>query len=272
MTWATTESFESLTGELIIARAACFMVIAFIEIAVFLGLAVYVVTRNPRRPISWVFGAVCFRVANFYLSSLFLFPGPGPRSPVTPFPLRWKWEVVMGIGGLIAGYRAAFSPSPCRHIVYLLIPTRLLALGGVGTWIIILKGTGRIPFELMDVLLILAAFFYTRAVFLYGSFVGRLLHRRGLFHSTLGAIAGLAALYLTTTLDRWLAAQADSRKAVLYLTRLLAIEPADETAHRALISSYLARGRRDLLPRQVARWRQTLDEIDLEPSPEARAL
>jgi DNA-binding SARP family transcriptional activator len=54
--------------------------------------------------------------------------------------------------------------------------------------------------------------------------------------------------------------------------KLLAVEPADETAHRALVSSYLARGRRDLARRQVARWRHALDELDLEPSPEARGL
>jgi hypothetical protein len=62
------------------ARAAYFMVTASIEIAVFLGLAIYV-TRNPRRPISWVFGAFCFTMANFYLSSLFLCSGPEPPPP-----------------------------------------------------------------------------------------------------------------------------------------------------------------------------------------------
>jgi DNA-binding SARP family transcriptional activator len=281
------ESLESLTGELIMARAACFMVTAFIEIAIFLGLAIYVVARNPRRPINWVFGAFCFTVINHYLSSLFLFPEPELPPPVTFFLLRWKWvthsfsptfylhlvsfyfspawrryrrwallpaylfsaglamaalftdllvagplhrlppyiigpvpgplmrlyvglfalEVVIGIGGLIAGYRAALSPSLRRQIVYLLIPTGLLILGGVGTWIIILtKATGRIPFELMDMLVLLAAFFYARAVLLYGSFVGRPLAWRDLFYATLGIIAGLVTLYLTTTLDRWLAA------------------------------------------------------------------
>jgi hypothetical protein len=68
------------------------MITASIEIAVFLGLAIYVVTRNPRRPISWVFGAFCLAVANFYLSSLFLFSGPELPPPVTPLPLRWKGE------------------------------------------------------------------------------------------------------------------------------------------------------------------------------------
>jgi hypothetical protein len=114
--------------------------------------------------------------------------------------------VVIGIAGLIAGYWAAL-PSLRRQIVYLLIPTGLMVLNSVINWTIILtKDTGQIPHELTHLLLILAAFFYTRAVLLYGSFVGRLLHRRGLFYSTLGAIAGLVALYLTTTLDRWLAA------------------------------------------------------------------
>jgi DNA-binding SARP family transcriptional activator len=71
---------------------------------------------------------------------------------------------------------------------------------------------------------------------------------------------------------RRLAAQTGSREAAFYLARLLAVEPADETAHRALVLSYLARGRRDLARRQVARWRQALDELDLEPSPEVTAL
>lgn len=36
-----------------------------------LGLGIFVVTRNPRLPVSWVFGALAFAVAVVYLSSIF---------------------------------------------------------------------------------------------------------------------------------------------------------------------------------------------------------
>jgi hypothetical protein len=81
------------------------MVTAFIEIALFLGLAIYVVTRNPRRPISWVFGAFCFTVINHYLSSLFLFLEPELPPPVTFFLLRRKWVAV------------SFAPALYLHLV-----------------------------------------------------------------------------------------------------------------------------------------------------------
>ncbi len=42
------------------AHAAWFMVTASMAIAVFLGLAIHIVTHNPRRPIRWVFGAFLF--------------------------------------------------------------------------------------------------------------------------------------------------------------------------------------------------------------------
>jgi DNA-binding SARP family transcriptional activator len=269
------------------ARAACFRVIASIEIAIFLGLAIYVIMRNWRQSISWIFGAFCFTLANHYLSSLFLFPEPGLPPSVTPFPLRWKWatasfsstfylhlvsfyfppawrryrlwallpaylisaglagaalftdllvagplyrpppfiigplpgplmrlfagffglEVMVGIVGLIAGYRAVLSPFLRRQIVYLLIPTGSAVLSSVIAWNIVLtQDVNHIPYELIDVLLILTAFFYARAVLLHGSFVGRPLAWRDLFYSTLGATAGLVTLYLAMTLDRWLAA------------------------------------------------------------------
>ena len=64
----------------------------------------------------------------------------------------------------------------------------------------------------------------------------------------------------------------NGQEALPFLERLLAVEPAEETARRALVLGYLARGRRDLAAQQVARWRAALDELHLEPSEEARAL
>jgi hypothetical protein len=71
---------------------------------------------------------------------------------------------------------------------------------------------------------------------------------------------------------RRLAVQTRGQEAMPYLEMLLAVEPSDEATHNTLVTSYLARGRRDLAQRQVTHWRRTLAEVDLEPSPEARAL
>jgi DNA-binding SARP family transcriptional activator len=96
-------------------RQALFMVTAAVAIAVYLGLAIYVVTRNPRRSISWVFGAFCLTVASFYFNSLFLFPESTPPSPVTSFPLRLKWAT------------SSFSPVFYLHLTSFYFPT-------VGLW------------------------------------------------------------------------------------------------------------------------------------------
>jgi DNA-binding SARP family transcriptional activator len=73
------------------AHETSFMVTATVAIATFWSLAIYVVTRRPRRSISWLFGASCLTIANMYFSGLFLYPQPGAASPLTPFALRWKW-------------------------------------------------------------------------------------------------------------------------------------------------------------------------------------
>jgi DNA-binding SARP family transcriptional activator len=92
------------------ARATLFMVTASMAIAVYLGLAIHVVTRNPRRLISWIFGAFCSTLVSYYLSSLFLFSGPTPPPPITPFPLRWKWAAI------------SFSPAFYLHLVSFYFP------------------------------------------------------------------------------------------------------------------------------------------------------
>lgn len=269
-----------------VARATLFMVIAAVTASLYVVLAIHVVTRNPRRLISWVFGAFCLTVASYYLTSLFLFPRAEPALSITPFPLRWKWaalsfsptlylhltsfyfpltwrrtrfwtllpaylasivfalaalfsdlllagplyrpsphiigpvpgplmplfaalfalEVMGATIGLIVNHRLARSPAVRRQILYILAPTGLLILSAVLNWIIVLtQDTGRIPHELGDTFLILAAFFYANAVLRYGTFVGRPTSRRDMFYSVLTASLGLLAIYLALTLDRWLA-------------------------------------------------------------------
>lgn len=91
-------------------RTAFFVVTAYAGLAVFLGLAVYVVTRNPRRPISWVFGAFCFTIASYYLTSLFLLPKPNLLTAVPPLVLRWKWAAI------------ALSPAFYLHLMSFYFP------------------------------------------------------------------------------------------------------------------------------------------------------
>jgi DNA-binding SARP family transcriptional activator len=92
-------------------RQTTYLVTAFIVAFVFGGLAIYVVTRNPRRAISWIFAAFGFTVANHYVSSLFLYPLPGDPSPITPLALRWKWAV------------DALSPTLYLHFVTFYFPS-----------------------------------------------------------------------------------------------------------------------------------------------------
>lgn len=71
---------------------------------------------------------------------------------------------------------------------------------------------------------------------------------------------------------RRLTAPLDGYEAIPYLEKLLAVEPIDEAAQVALVSTYLSRGRLGLARRQVVRWRQALAELSLDPSPQTRTL
>lgn len=58
----------------------------------------------------------------------------------------------------------------------------------------------------------------------------------------------------------------------LYLEKLLEIEPLDDEANLLLAGRYLNRGRSDLALRHLARYRELLESVGGEPSPEMRAL
>jgi DNA-binding SARP family transcriptional activator len=115
-------------------------------------------------------------------------------------------EVMVGLAGLIAGYRTTPSRSFRRQILHLLVPTGLIVLAGILNWTIVFAGDAdQIPHEWGSALLIAAGWSYARAVLRYGSLVGHPLDRRDLLYSIVGAATGLVILYLTTTFDRWLA-------------------------------------------------------------------
>ena len=263
------------------------MVTMSVGTAVYLTLAIYVVTQSPRQRISWVFGGFCVAVIwGFYLSSLFLLSGPEPLPSNTPPLVRWRhglgtfvptfffhllsyyfppawqkyrlWalrlayfcgiglmlaalftdlliagviyrpppniigpkpgplmapyaglfviEVIIGLVGLILSYRAALSPSLRRQILYVLVPTGLAILTGIFAWIAILtQNTRQLLIALTHISLMMAAFFYARAVLLHGSFIGRPPIRRDLLYSAMGSAIGIIAIYSTVFLDRRLA-------------------------------------------------------------------
>lgn len=91
-------------------RAGLFFIIAAVAIATYLGLAVYVITQNPRRLISWVFGGFCLVFAGFYFGSLFLFPEAAGENDQTPAALRWRVAA------------ACFAPTLYLHLVSYYFP------------------------------------------------------------------------------------------------------------------------------------------------------
>jgi DNA-binding SARP family transcriptional activator len=116
--------------EFIVARATLFMVTASVAIAVYLGLAIHVITRNPRRLISWIFGAFCSTLVSYYLSSLFLFSGPAPPPPITPFPLRWKWAAISFSATFYLHLASFYFPPAWRRSrPWVLLPAYLLSAG-----------------------------------------------------------------------------------------------------------------------------------------------
>jgi DNA-binding SARP family transcriptional activator len=97
------------------AHETSFMVTATVGITTFWSLAIYVVTRRPRRSISWLFGASCLTIANMYFSSLLLCPQPGTASSVTPFALRWKWAVIIVGIAFYVHVMSYYSPPAWRR-------------------------------------------------------------------------------------------------------------------------------------------------------------
>jgi hypothetical protein len=75
-------------GQLIVAHTTLHIVITPLAIAIFLGLAIYTITYNPRRPISWVFSILCLTVATIYLDSLFLTSKPEVHFSISHFLMR----------------------------------------------------------------------------------------------------------------------------------------------------------------------------------------
>ena len=247
-----------------------FIATYFLVILVYLGLAVYVITRNPRRPNSWVFGACCLLISIVFTANLFLFPAPGNSPPLIPFPLRVKWlavclippiyfhlvsdyfsgawrffhsprflavlyfvslaiagnallgdwlltgayfrlpdhiigpapgplmpifavffatVILAGTLGLVVAYRSARSTSVKAQILQLLTPTLILFVGSLINWALVLtRASSGISVDIANILTILAAFFFARAILQHGFFVGSPSFARSLV-STLVATA-----------------------------------------------------------------------------------
>lgn len=115
---------------LVTAHTILFTGTTVMAVGLFLGLAIYVITRGSRQPISWIFSMLCLIVAIIYLSSLFL-PSHPERAPVVlEFVLRFKWMAITFSGALylhlVSFY---FPPAWQRHRFWILLPAYLLGSG-----------------------------------------------------------------------------------------------------------------------------------------------
>lgn len=73
------------------SHAALLMATTATTIAVFLYLAVYTASHNPRRSISWIFSLLCLAIAGAYLINLFMVSRPATPPVVSTWLLRLKW-------------------------------------------------------------------------------------------------------------------------------------------------------------------------------------
>ena len=117
-------------GQLTVAHTTLHIVIAPLAITVFLGLAIYVITCNPRRPISWVFSILCLTVATIYLDSLFLTSKPEVHFSISHFLMRWKWAAIT-LGSTLYLHLVFFylPPGWQQYRLWVLLPAYLLSVG-----------------------------------------------------------------------------------------------------------------------------------------------
>jgi hypothetical protein len=110
------------------SHAALLMATTSVAVIVFIGLAIYVVTGNPRRSINWVFTILCLTIATIYLSSLFLVVRTDASLAPPAFPLRWKWAAIAFSSTLYLHLLSFyFPPIWQRYRLHFLIPAYLIS-------------------------------------------------------------------------------------------------------------------------------------------------
>lgn len=165
-----------------------FIIIATINISLFAGLGTYVITRSPRRLISWLFGGICLFFISYYTTSLYLFPGYLPAAEAVPAALRLKWAIGSFASVLYAHFASYYFPKSWQRqknfvlsLSYLIsIIFALSSLFGMqmiaGTLIRAPGGViGPLPGSLMPVYAIftIALFAYTTVGLIVSWFQGR---------------------------------------------------------------------------------------------------
>lgn|GEM_PF-2120086 len=81
-------------GQLIIAHTSFHVITPPLAVAIFLGLAVYVITCHPRRSMSWVFGLLCLIVGSIYVNDI-LITSTEVHFPLYHFLTRWGWVALI---------------------------------------------------------------------------------------------------------------------------------------------------------------------------------
>jgi two-component SAPR family response regulator len=98
-------------GQLVVAHTTLHVITTPIAIAIFLGLAIYVITCNPRRPIGWVFSLLCLMVASIYMSHLFLTSQPPAAFSLVHLLTRWEWAAIVFSSTLYLHVASFYFPS-----------------------------------------------------------------------------------------------------------------------------------------------------------------
>lgn len=158
-----------------------------VAIAVFLGLAIYVATQNPRRFISWVFSLLCLIISTIFISSLFLTSKPDYLSPTSTFLLRWRWVAV------------TFSATLYLHLLSFYFPLKWQRYRRWGLGSAYFLST-LLAMAVLFTNLVVAGPLYRAAPHVIGPMPGPLMSVLAGFSllAVLGSMVGLIAMYRTT--------------------------------------------------------------------------
>lgn len=107
------------------------IVTGYVLIILYIGLAVHVVSRNPRRSISWIFAGFLLTIAVYYLMRLFLFPA-GIETPETvPWAMRVQWAALSLFPAFFLHFNSFYFPAAIRKPTWRLIPVVYLLVIGL---------------------------------------------------------------------------------------------------------------------------------------------
>jgi hypothetical protein len=113
--WLSEALARLVKGDTFVTPQLWDTIIAFMMLALFLGLGVYVVSYTPRRVLSWVFAMFCGCWAVYYVTRLILF-SPQPITWVSIFWLRLRLASLVLIMPALFHFSSYYFPPAIRGI------------------------------------------------------------------------------------------------------------------------------------------------------------